>query len=199
MKFAYDDHLDALITQERRVKAQKWREQARERKRSERNDVLLVPDQTFPDVPEHMVENRVWKTTLRGRFRDPEHISRLEARAALLAVRRAVKDPSCHGKRRLHLVDNLSFALGAGKGRSSRKCLNAIYRRLLGLTMASGITLKVRWIAGSRMPADGPSRFFGRRAIDEVHLHRLSSGTPVDDDGIPSPPRWALLSGAAYL
>ncbi len=86
-----------------------------------------------------MVENLDWKPVLAGVFKDPEHINRLEVRSVALAWRRICRDPMRHGFRYLHLTDPWVVALGVAKGRSSRFCLNSVYRRMRALILATGV------------------------------------------------------------
>ena len=130
----------------------------RGRQRRRRVEAQVTDREDFPDVPESGLEKKAWRTHSRGRFRDMEPITRLEARAAASSLVALARDPSNYHARHLHYVDSMAFALAAGKGRSSNKAINSVLRRIAALRCATGIFWRVRWIAGTRMPADSASR-----------------------------------------
>lgn len=177
------------------VRKNDWRVHKPRRQRELSTQVEYVPDTTFPDVPREAVEGKQWKTAIRGRFQHIEHINRIEGRAVCLALRRAAKDPELYGKRLLHFSDSLSFTLGACKGRSSKYCLNKIYRRILALTLPTKILFRVCWIVGPRNPADEPSRPLGKKPAitnGESSPSRHSAARSVRR----LVPVWAIKSGA---
>ena len=90
------------------------------------------------------------------KFKHREHITLLESRVTLTALRSMRK--SAAGKRVFFLLDN-SPSLGAiAKGRSSSPRLNAILRKIAAVSLSGDITILCVWVSTSLQPADGATR-----------------------------------------
>ena len=73
----------------------------------------------FAFVPRSFIgEFNDWQTVLKGRWSGREGIIRTEGRAAVMALRHALRSLAGHGKRQLLLCDNLGLVLSLGKGRA---------------------------------------------------------------------------------
>ena len=66
----------------------------------------------------------------------------------------------CHnlGKRALFLCDSMVVTLASAKVRSSAAALVQVMRRTAALLLATGISLRVRWLPSERNPSDAASR-----------------------------------------
>ena len=99
-----------------------------------------------------------WKPICSGRWRQADHITLGEARAALVLLRLLSALPAAQGCRFLSLEDNMAVAGAWRKGRSSSFGLNRLLKRRAAMTLATGIVRMLPWIDTLRMPADWLSR-----------------------------------------
>lgn len=87
-----------------------------------------------------------------------EHITLKEGRALLLAVRRLSRAQKHRGHRHLILVDNMALCFAANKGRASNFGILRVLQQIGSVALASGLTIRTRWIPSEFNCADGPSR-----------------------------------------
>jgi len=102
-----------------------------------------------------------WATAVQYRWRSREHISLLELRAALCALKWVASRPSAFGRRVLLLSDSSSTVGALAKGRSPSFSLLMVLRRVAVVCAGFGIRFTPRWIPTGANPADGPSRAAG--------------------------------------
>lgn len=102
-----------------------------------------------------------WKTVMGWRWRTSgDHITGLEARAVLSALRWRARRPSNLGMRGAHFVDSRAVMGSLTKGRSSSRILAPILEQVGALVLAASFTIFVCYIHTSDNPADAPSRWF---------------------------------------
>lgn len=112
----------------------------------------------FPEIPREVTQPSYWKTVLMGKWRHEGAITVKEGRALALAVRRLSRSSESRGKKHLFLVDSFSLALSIHKGRAKSFELLRVNQQIAALSLASGFSVRVRWIASEHNVADGPSR-----------------------------------------
>jgi hypothetical protein len=125
-----------------------------------RHGVLCEPDQVKEAaLNDALLSSPVrWSTIVAAPWRRQEHINHLELRSVNTALRWVLSSPESIGRRVLLLSDS-QVAVGClTKGRSSSHGLLCRVRPTCALLLASGIQLRVRWIASLLNPADAPSR-----------------------------------------
>jgi hypothetical protein len=111
-------------------------------------DVAVVA--TVPDMR--------WRTIVSSRWRMPEHVNVLEARALITGVRWALRHPDSVGRRVRVIMDSTVCVGAARKGRSSSPTLLRRMRALAAEVMRAELQLELAWVASANNPADGPSR-----------------------------------------
>ena len=118
-----------------------------------------VDNHDFPEIPSSFMQPGKWKTCLMGKWgRRGEHITLKEGRSLVLAFRRLCRSSHNRHKRHLVLVDNLSLAFCANKGRAHSYSMLRITQQLAALQLAGSFSYRVRWIPSELNVADGPSR-----------------------------------------
>jgi len=111
-----------------------------------------------PSLSEQWAGAARWKVAIRGVWNREEHINVLEARSALMAVRRAARNPRNWKRKLLGLTDSSAVRGCFSKGRSSAASLVRPCRRLASIQLALRIRMRWRYIESLRNNADGPSR-----------------------------------------
>ena len=115
--------LDVGLIARTGARAEQWRYQVESAVRA-RASALAAGDGRYLDDPHRNfeeVDKRMthpfssWSIAVRGRWALPEDIFRTEGRAAVLAMRHALRRSDQYGKHTLVLVDNLGLALALGK------------------------------------------------------------------------------------
>ena len=105
-----------------------------------------------------LLQRQPWATLIAHRWRHSEHINVLEARAALLAVRRLLSSPHSTATTVLHLLDNTAIYYALRKGRTSSWLLAPVISCIHALLLASNSSILPAWLPSEFNPADGPSR-----------------------------------------
>ena len=125
------------------------------------NDEFEEIDMNFMN-PEH------WQLRYSVRMKIPEHITLLEGRGIVSALRHKLRSLSSFGKRHLHLGDNLASILIAEKGRASSYEMLRVSRRIACLLLAANCTLTSRWIPSEWNVADhGSRRWEAERKLEQ--------------------------------
>ena len=131
------------------------------------SDILLVsPSDSVPraDRFRHSIPRKlwVWKTICGWKWKSspkgPEHINKLELRAAYTALKWRVVKQKLLKSKVLHLLDSMVSLQVLNKGRSSSFKLRPITRKFTALLVASRLALILGYIATDQNPADAPSR-----------------------------------------
>ena len=112
----------------------------------------------FQNVPEQLAKSDDWKFQFNCRMRKKEHITLLEGRATVQAVRHLARSTRHFGKRHVHLGDNLGMVLAFDRGRAKVFPLLICCRRIAAYSVAMGSQFFHRWIPSEWNAADGPSR-----------------------------------------
>ena len=112
----------------------------------------------FVEIEESFMDPSFWQLQYNVHMQIPEHITLLEGRGIVSALRHKLRDVNCFNKRHLHLGDNLASILIAEKGRSSSYDMLRVTRRLTALLLASSCILAGRWIPSEWNVADHGSR-----------------------------------------
>ena len=99
-----------------------------------------------------------WKVVGRYKWKRQEPMPVLEGRAALYAVKHALRDVNHFHKRHLLLSDSISAvcALDRGRGKSFR--LRRVTQQVAALSLCSGCSFHYRWLPSEWNPSDAPSR-----------------------------------------
>jgi hypothetical protein len=118
-----------------------------------------------PELPEGWGLEGDWRTILMGRWTHREHNNILEARVALMTVRRAARDSKSWGTRILILTDSEATRGAYGKGRSCSRPLLSLCRRLSALALGLRMKVRFRYISTSRNCSDNPSRGVWRPGV----------------------------------
>jgi len=118
-----------------------------------------VQNDDFPEIPKQFMDPKSWKTCLMGKWgRQDEHITLKEGRSLVLALRRLCRSSHNRQKRHLILVDNLSLAFCANKGRAHNFSMLRITQQLAALQLAGSFSVRMRWAPSELNVADGPSQ-----------------------------------------
>ncbi len=118
----------------------------------------MAGDRTPPPPIAELWDSKKWEEVFRVTWRQAEPSNIVEARTILLAVRHFCRSQQNWGRRLLLFTDNQAALFTLAKGRSSKRTLALIARRVAAVTLLSGVTLVLRWVPTLRNLADGPSR-----------------------------------------
>lgn len=81
-----------------------------------------------------------------------------EALATLHAVKHFLRNTDNHGHRLLVLTDSMTAALSYDKGRAHSHRLRRVLEQFSALALATGLSVRTRWIPSEWNPADRVSR-----------------------------------------
>ena len=112
----------------------------------------------FQNVPCDLANSPDWKPQFSCRMHKKEHITLLEGRATIQAIRHLARSSGNFGKRHVHLGDNLGMVLAFDRGRAKVFPLLVCCRRAAAYGVAMGCQFFHRWIPSEWNAADGPSR-----------------------------------------
>ena len=113
-------------------------------------------NQDFKEIPQSFLHEDDWQLCFAAKMEIREHITLLEGRGIVAALRYKLRNSSNFGMRHLHFNDNL--VLITDKGRSSSPSMLRVSRRIAALLLASGCALCPRWIPSEWNVADKGSR-----------------------------------------
>ncbi|CAE7196525.1 AMY1.1, partial [Symbiodinium necroappetens] len=114
--------------------------------------------ENFTELPQSFMEPGEWHLAFNQRMQFEEHITLLEGRGIVAAIRHKARCLEAFGKRHLHINDNLGMVLAVDKGRSSSMDILKVCRRLACLIIALGSSLTCRWVPSEWNVADAGSR-----------------------------------------
>ena len=136
----------------------------------------------FQEVPAEMLDKSKWHTLFSTHMKKPEHITLLEGRAVVQAVRHKARAIHNFHHRHLHLGDNLGMTLSFDRGRAKNKALLFQCRMLTAYSLATNSEFHHRWIPSECNAADEPSRIYeksfqpskkGKRVILQKNLQEV--------------------------
>ena len=110
------------------------------------------------EIKPEVMQSDQWHEVFAVHMHHPEHITLLEGRGIVAALRQKLRAKDQFGKKHLHLNDNMSMVLLCSKGRSGAFPMLRICRRICALLIASNSSLSTRWIPSELNVADAPSR-----------------------------------------
>ena len=125
----------------------------------------------FEEVPPDMLASDRWVDAFAIHMQHPEHITLLEGRGVVAALRHKFRSVHEFGRKHLHLNDNMSVVLMCSKGRSGAFSMLRVCRRLAALLLATDSLLVTRWIPSEKNIADRASRQWEslRRGLLQQH------------------------------
>ena len=115
-------------------------------------------NEEFKEIPRSLLDPSDWHEAFAVYMQHPEHITLLEGRGIVAALRHKLRSTGEFGMKHLHLNDNMGAVLMCSKGRSGAFPMLKICRRLCALLLCSDSGLSTRWIPSELNIADGPSR-----------------------------------------
>ena len=105
----------------------------------------------------------VWYNLVAHEIKRSGHISILEVKSALLALRWRTRSAKRIFTRFFHLLDSQVALAVLVKGRSSSEALNRVVKRASALTLAASLMPAYGYVRSDWNPADGASRFWEKR------------------------------------
>ena len=120
----------------------------------------------FEHVPQSFACSEGWINQFATRVRFPEHITLLEARGTLQAIRHKLRTSRHFGQKHLHLGDNLGMTLAYDRGRAKSIPLLMCCRKAASYSIAGNCQVAHRWVPSESKAADGPSKLLGPRSVD---------------------------------
>ena len=114
-------------------------------------------DQRFRNVSLDSVL-KPWKVVGRYKWKRQEPIPVLEGRAALYAVKHAVRDVHNFHHRHLILSDSITAVCALDRGRGKSFSMRRVTQQIAALSLSTGCSFHYRWIPSEWNPADAPSR-----------------------------------------
>ena len=112
----------------------------------------------FQHVPVQIACHPEWKLQFACRMHKPEHITLLEGRGTVQAVRHKMRVEGNYGMKHLHLGDNLGMVLAFDRGRAKAVPLLICCRRATAFAIAGDCVFTHRWIPSEHNAADAGSR-----------------------------------------
>ena len=137
-------------------------------------ELVFSENQDFKEIPQSFLKDEDWQLCVSAKMSIREHITLLEGRGIVAALRHKLRNSSMFGKRHLHLNDNLAAVLITDKGRTSSPSMLRVSRRITALLLASGCLLVPRWIPSEWNVADKGSRRWEAERREEA---KQCSGT----------------------
>lgn len=137
----------------------------------------------FQEISQNILEADFWHLCFSQHMQIPEHITLLEGRGIVAALRHKLRSISNFGMAHLHLNDNLGMVLALDKGRSSSMSLLRVCRRVACLLIATSSSLCCRWIPSETNVADAGSRRWEYLRTGNADVKNRSKNSEADDQG----------------
>ena len=134
----------------------------------------------FPDIEEDVMQKDQWAECFAIHMQHAEHITLLEGRGVVAALRHKFRATQQFGMKHLHFTDNMSVVLLCSKGRSGTFGMLRVCRRLACLLLATDSALQVRWVPSERNVADSASRQW-------EHLRHAAGGSAFQKEEAAGP------------
>ena len=155
----------------------------------------------FPEVEEGIMKKEEWVNSFAIHMQHSEHITLLEGRGVVAALRHKFRASKFFGQKHLHFTDNMSVVLLCSKGRSGNFGMLRVCRRLACLLLATDSFLQVRWVPSERNVADTASRQWESLRINALSTDSAStqktSRSPISASGrLAAVPRQDPKEGA---
>ena len=122
----------------------------------------------FRHVPQEFACSDEWVTRFSSRMTIPEHITLLEGRATLQAIRHKLRTSRNFGLKHLHCGDNLGMVLAFDRGRAKAVPLLICCRKAAAYSVAGDCSFTHRWIPSEWNAADAASRKWEQGAAQKV-------------------------------
>ena len=154
----------AWRTQDGRLETHEWVSSPPDvvltRPRTDRTHRVVVQEAAnrVSPLPDSLMDPQRWKLVVEGAWRSTSAIHTLEARIALLGLRRASRCLKNHHTRVLSIGDNMSEILASEKGRAADYSLRSLIRRAAAYQLGCGIMWRRRHVDTKRNISDGGSR-----------------------------------------
>ena len=116
-----------------------------------------------------------WSEVSRWVWKEEEHNNILEARAGVVSAKELSSSPKNWGKRGLLISDSQVVVGAFSKGRSSRRILNYLARKIAAISFGCNMRLYWRYIRTWRNHADGPSRGYPLGIAPKTEVKDLDS------------------------
>ena len=127
----------------------------------------------FQHVPHEIACSPEWRVQFASRMTKPEHITLLEGRGTVQAIRHKMRVEGNFGKKHLHLGDNLGMVLAFDRGRAKSVPLLLCCRRATAFAIAGDAVFTHRWLPSEHNAADAASRQWeGQRAEETVNKNK---------------------------
>ena len=142
----------------------------------------------FKEVPSSLLRVEDWTIDFSARMTMPEHITLLEGRGVVQALRHKARGSVNFGRRHIHLNDNLGMTLAFDRGRAKNKALLFQCRRSTALAIATHCEFHFRWIPSELNVADKPSRIFepprhaSKRSTQRAIQEAIDPGSKIKTD-----------------
>ena len=142
----------------------------------------------FKEVPSTLLRVEDWTIDFSARMTMPEHITLLEGRGVVQALRHKARGSGNFGQRHIHLNDNLGMTLAFDRGRAKNKALLFQCRRSAALAIATHCEFHFRWIPSELNVADKPSRIFepprhaSKRSTQRAIQEAIDPGSKIKTD-----------------
>ena len=116
----------------------------------------------FQHVPVEIACSDEWQVQFACRMKKPEHITVLEGRGTVQAIRHIMRSSHNFNKKHLHLGDNLGMVLAFDRGRAKGVPLLICCRRATAFAIAGNCDFTHRWVPSEHNAADaGPRQWEG--------------------------------------
>ena len=112
----------------------------------------------FQHVPVEIACSDEWQVQFACRMKKPEHITVLEGRGTVQAIRHKMRSSHNFNKKHLHLGDNLGMVLAFDRGRAKAVPLLICCRRATAFAIAGNCDFTHRWVPSEHNAADAGSR-----------------------------------------
>ena len=122
----------------------------------------------FRHVPQEFACSDKWSTQFSSRMTFPEHITLLEGRATIQAIRHKLRTSRNFGLKHLHCGDNLGMVLAFDRGRAKAVPLLICCRKAAANSVAGNCSFTHRWVPSEWNSADGASRKWESGAEQKV-------------------------------
>jgi len=125
--------------------------------REESGVVFDIPSKQFKTVGFETV-NKHWQVVVRHQWKRADSMPVYEARATLFALRHHFRSLRNYGTKLVVLTDSMTAAVSYDRGRANGFRLRRVLQQSAALLLATGSSLRTRWVPSEWNPADAVSR-----------------------------------------